>query len=72
MNDPVLKAKQLQEKARKRSQERIQAEKTEKLRQWQEIQQKAPEIALAMKVIAEKFGKFASVKIKWRSDEHNK
>jgi aspartate carbamoyltransferase regulatory subunit len=65
MNDPVLKAKQLQEKAIKRSQERIQAEKNEKIRQWQEIQQKAPEIALAMKVISEKMGKFTSVKIKF-------
>ena len=57
------KVKSLQEKALKRSQERLQAEKNEKLRQWQEIQQKAPEIALAMKVISEKMGKFASVKI---------
>ena len=59
------KVKLLQEKALKRSQERIQAEKMEKLRQWQEIQQKAPEIALAMKVISEKMGKFASVQIKF-------
>ena len=57
------RVKSLQEKALKRSQERLQAEKIEKLRQWQEIQQKAPEIALAMKVIREKMGKFASVKI---------
>ena len=57
------RVKSLQEKALKRSQERLQAEKNEKLRQWQEIQQKAPEIALAMKVISEKMGKFASVKI---------
>ena len=59
------KVKSLQEKALKRSQERLQAEKNEKLRQWQEIQQKAPEIALAMKVISEKMGKFASVKIEF-------
>ena len=59
------RVKSLQEKALKRSQERLQAEKSEKLRQWQEIQQKAPEIALAMKVISEKMGKFASVKIKF-------
>lgn len=44
---------------------RLQAEKNEKLRQWQEIQQKAPEIALAMKVISEKMGKFASIKIEF-------
>ena len=59
------KVKSLEEKALKRSQERIQAEKNEKLRQWQDIQTKAPEIALAMKVIADKFGKFASVKIRF-------
>ena len=59
------RVKSLQEKAFKRSQERLQAEKNEKLRQWQEIQQKAPEIALAMKVISEKMGKFASVKIEF-------
>lgn len=59
------RVKLLQEKALKRSQERLQAEKMEKLKQWQEIQQKAPEIALAMKVISEKMGKFASVKIKF-------
>ena len=59
------KAKLLQEKALKRSQERLQAEKMEKLRQWQEIQTKAPEIASAMKVISERMGKFASVKIKF-------
>lgn len=62
----IDKVKSLEEKALKRSQERIQAEKNEKLRQWQDIQTKAPEIALAMKVIADKFGKFASVKITWR------
>lgn len=62
---PQQKAKLLEEKALKRSQERIQAEKNEKLRQWQDIQQNAPEIALAMKVIADKFGKFASVKIQF-------
>lgn len=45
--------------------QRLQAEKMEKLRQWQEIQTKAPEIALAMKVISERMGKFASVKIKF-------
>ena len=59
------RVKSLQEKAFKRSQERLQAEKNEKIRQWQEIQQKAPEIALAMKVISEKMGKFASVKIEF-------
>ena len=62
---PQQKAKLLEKKALKRSQERIQAEKNEKLRQWQDIQQNAPEIALAMKVIADKFGKFASVKIQF-------
>ena len=62
----IDKVKLLEEKALKRSQERIQAEKNKKLRQWQDIQQNAPEIALAMKVIADKFGKFASVKITWR------
>ena len=61
----IDKVKLLEEKALKRSQERIQAEKNEKLRQWQDIQQNAPEIALAMKVIANKFGKFASVKIQF-------
>ena len=61
----IDKVKLLEEKALKRSQERIQAEKNEKLRQWQDIQQNAPEIALAMKVIADKFGKFASVKIQF-------
>ena len=45
--------------------QRLQIEKMEKLRQWQDIQQKAPEIALAMKVISEKMGKFASVQIKF-------
>jgi len=59
------KARLLQEKALKRSQERLQAEKMEKLRQWQEVQKKAPEIALAMKVISERMGKFASVKIRY-------
>ena len=59
------RVKLLQEKALKRSQERLQTEKMEKLRQWQEIQTKAPEIALAMKVISEKMGKFTSVKIKF-------
>ena len=61
----IDKVKLLEEKALKRSQERIQDEKNEKLRQWQAIQQNAPEIALAMKVIADKFGKFASVKIRF-------
>ena len=61
----IDKVKLLEEKALKRSQERIQDEKNEKLRQWQDIQQNAPEIALAMKVIADKFGKFASVKIRF-------
>ena len=61
----IDKVKLLEEKALKRSQERIQAEKNEKLRQWHDIQQNAPEIALAMKVIADKFGKFASVKIQF-------
>ena len=60
---PQDKARLLQEKAFKRSQERIQAEKMEKQRQWQEIQTKAPEIASAMKVISERMGKFASVQI---------
>lgn len=45
--------------------QRLQAEKMEKQRQWQEIQTKAPEIASAMKVISERMGKFASVKIKF-------
>ena len=45
--------------------QRLQAEKMEKLRQWQEVQKKAPEIALAMKVISERMGKFASVKIRY-------
>ena len=62
---PQDKARLLQEKALKRSQERLQAEKMEKHRQWQEIQTKAPQIALAMKVISERMGKFASVKIKF-------
>jgi len=62
---PQDKARLLQEKALKRSQERLQAEKMEKLRQWQEVQKKAPEIALAMKVISERMGKFASVKIRY-------
>ena len=65
INNLENKVELLKEKALKRSQERLQAEKNEKLRQWQEIQQKAPEIALAMKVISEKMGKFASVKVKF-------
>ena len=66
MDDPVLKAKQLQEKALIRSQERLQAQKEQRLRQWQEIQTKSPDLALFLIAMNKVFGKPASLKIEFR------
>ena len=65
MNDPVLKAKQLQEKALNRSQMRLQAEKEQRLRLWQDIQTKAPDLALFLIEMQKVFGKPASLKIEF-------
>ena len=66
MDDPVLKAKQLQEKALIRSQERLQAQKEQRLRQWQEIQTKSPDLALFLIAMNKVFGKPASLEVKFR------
>ena len=66
MDDPVLKAKQLQEKALKRSQERLQAQKEQRLRQWQEIQTKSPDLADFLIAMNKVFGKPASLKVEFR------
>ena len=65
MTDPSLKAKQLQEKALIRSQERLQAQKEQRLRQWQEIQTKSPDLALFLIAMNKVFGKPASLKVKF-------
>ena len=65
MTDPSLKAKQLQEKALIRSQERLQAQKEQRLRQWQEIQTKSPDLALFLIAMNKVFGKPASLKIEF-------
>ena len=65
MNDPVLKAKQLQEKALNRSQMRLQAEKEQRLRLWQDIQTKAPDLALFLTEMNRVFGKPASIKVEF-------
>ena len=66
MSDPVLKAKHLQEKALIRSQERLQAQKEQRLRQWQEIQTKAPDLALFLIEMNKVFGKPTSLKVEFR------
>ena len=68
MNDPVLKAKQLQEKALNRSQMRLQAEKRQRLRLWQDIQTKAPDLALFLTEMNRVFGKPASLKVEFREN----
>ena len=68
MDDPVLKAQQLQEKALKRSQERLQAQKEQRLRQWQEIQTKSPDLALFLIAMNKVFGKPASLKVEFREN----
>ena len=68
MDDPVLKAKQLQEKALIRSQERLQAQKEQRLRQWQEIQTKSPDLALFLIEMNKVFGKPASLKVEFREN----
>ena len=45
--------------------QRLQAEKMKKLALWQEIQQKAPQTAYGMKIIAKHMGNFESVEIKY-------
>ena len=71
MSDPVLKAKQLQEKALIRSQERLQAQKEERLKQWQEIQTKSPDLALFLIAMNKVFGKPASLKVEFREHPIN-
>ena len=68
MNDPVLKAKQLQEKALNRSQMRLQAEKEQRLRLWQDIQTKAPDLAVFLIEMQKVFGKPASLKVEFREN----
>ena len=65
MTDPLLKAQQLQEKALIRSQERLQAQKEQRLRQWQEIQTKSPDLALFLIAMNKVFGKPASLQVKF-------
>ena len=65
MNDPVLKAKQLQEKALNRSQMRLQAEKRQRIRLWRDIQTKAPDLALFLIEMQKVFGKPASLQVKF-------
>ena len=69
MTDPSLKAKQLQEKALIRSQERLQAQKEQRLRQWQEIQTKSPDLALFLIEMNKAFGKPASLKIEFSESD---
>ena len=68
MTDPLLKAKQLQEKALIRSQERLQTQKEQRLRQWQEIQTKSPDLALFLIAMNKVFGKPASLKVEFREN----
>ena len=65
MTDPSLKAQQLQEKALIRSQERLQAQKEQRLRQWQEIQTKSPDLAVFLIEMNKVFGKPASLKVEF-------
>ena len=69
MSDPVLKAKQLQEKALIRSQERLQAQKEERLKQWQEIQTKSPDLADFLIAMNKVFGKPSSLKVEFRESD---
>ena len=71
MTDPLLKAKQLQEKALIRSQERLQAQKEQRLRRWQEIQTKSPDLALFLIEMNKVFGKPASLKVEFREHPIN-
>ena len=66
MTDPSLKAQQLQGKALIRSQERLQAQKEQRLKQWQEIQTKSPDLALFLIEMNKAFGKPASLKVEFR------
>ena len=68
MTDPLLKAQQLQEKALIRSQERLQAQKEQRLRQWQEIQTKSPDLADFLIAMNKVFGKPASLKVEFREN----
>ena len=65
MTDPSFKAKQLQEKALIRSKERLQAQKEQRLRQWQEIQTKSPDLAAFLIAMNKVFGKPASLKVEF-------
>ena len=69
MTDPSLKAQQLQEKALKRSQERLQEQKEQRLRKWQEIQTKAPDLALFLIEMNKVFGKPTSLKVEFRESD---
>ena len=65
MTDPSLKAKKLEEKALLKSKERLQAQKEQRLRQWQEIQAKSPDLALFLIAMNKVFGKPASLKVEF-------
>ena len=69
MTDPLLKAQQLQEKALIRSQERLQAQKEQRLKLWQEIQTKAPDLALFLIEMNKVFGKPTSLKVEFRESD---
>ena len=71
MTDPLSKAQQLQEKALLRSKERLQAQKKQRLRQWQEIQTKSPDLALFLIAMNKVFGKPASLKVEFREHPIN-
>lgn len=71
MTDPLLKAKQLQEKALIRSKERLRAQKEQRLRQWQEIQTKSPDLALFLIEMNKVFGKPSSLKVEFREHSIN-
>ena len=71
MTDPLIKAQQLQEKALIRSQERLQAQKEQRLRKWQEIQTKSPDLALFLIAMNKVFGKPASLKVEFREHPIN-
>ena len=68
MHDPVAKAKALQEKALKRSQEAREQAKQEKAMLWRRVQAEAPDIADFLTQLNEQFGKPANVKIEFFSD----
>lgn len=63
MIDPVAKAKELEEKAKIRNAERVQAAKTERATQWRNCQENAPEIANLLTLLNGTFGKPAAVKV---------